>query len=209
MIFSKHSGYSRCGRRVLPFGGDKQQNTTATTTTVDARQVNTTDINDLSAHDSNNTSFWADSSTSNSNNTSANFTTIDSGTKITNTTTNTLDGGAISGMASVALAAGSNALDQIKSAMGLATSVVTGSNDATAHAYEYADGLFHASLEAVQASDTRAYDAWDRASKMETGALSTLQNAYADAKGTTQANQQMVFALAGVAGLAILMMRKG
>lgn len=187
MIFSKHSGYSRCGRRVLPFGGDKQQNTTATTTTTDARQVNTTDINDLSAHDSNNQS--------NSNNTSAVF--------------NTTDGGAIAGMTSVALAAGNNALDQLKSALGLATSVVTGSNEATVHAYEYADGLFHASLDAVQTSDTRAYDAWDRASKMETGALATLQNAYADAKGTTQANQQMVFALAAVAGLAILMMRKG
>lgn len=209
MIFSKHSGYGRDGRRVMPFGGDKQQNTTATTTTVDARQVNTTDINDLSAHNSNNTSFWADSSTANSNNTTANFTTVDSGTKITNTTTNLLDGGAISGMAGVAMAAGTNALDQIKAAFGLASSVVDGSNKATAGAYDYADGLFHASLQAIETTNTNAMNAWDKASAIETSAINQVQNAYADAKGTTQANQKTMLVMGGVAALAIVMMRKG
>lgn len=186
MFKSKHSGYSAAGCRVLPFGGDKRQSTATNTSVADYSQVNTstTEINDLSNR-----------TTTGSYNSS-----FDTGTRITNIT----DGGAVAGMASVALDAGKNALDQVKSAFGLAGSVVAGANQSQVNAYDYADGLFHASQEAVTAADTRAYNAWDRASKMQEGAAAAIQNAYADATGTTQSQQKIILAVVAVAGVAVL-----
>jgi hypothetical protein len=216
MFKSKHSGYI-AGCRVLPMGGDKKQSTSTATSVADYSQVNTTttNINDLSSRtsNSNNTtaSFWTDNGQTNSNNTSANFTTVDSSTKITNT----LDGGAISGIAGVAMDAGKNALEQVKQAFGLASTVVAGAGASEVHAYDYADNLFHGALDAVNDSQSRAYNAWDRASMMQenaagavasayAGAAGAMQNAYADAKGTSQANQKLMLAVVAVAGVAVL-----
>jgi len=208
----------RFGAHSYAFGGDKEQNTSTSNRVTDASNTTTssTNINDLSnrsykdafntTSNSNNTqaSFWTDSSTqaNNSNNTTSNFSTtsIDTGTRITNT----LDGGAISGIAGVAMDAGKNALDQVKQAFGLASTVVGAAGAAQVHAYDFADGLFHASQEAVTAADTRAYNAWDRAARMQEGAASEIQNAYADAKGTTQSNQKLMLAVVAVAGVAVL-----
>jgi hypothetical protein len=181
MFKSKHSGYI-AGCRVLPMGGDKKQSTQTSTSVADYSQVNTTstNINDLS-------------------NRSTNY---DASTTITNT--NITDGGAISGIAGVAMDAGKNALDQVKQAFGLASTVVTGANAAQVHAYDYADSLFSGALEAVTDSQSRAYNAWDRASMMQEGAAKQLQSAYADAKGTTQSQQQIMLAVVAVAGVAVL-----
>lgn len=178
------------GAHSYAFGGDKEQNTSTQNHVTDASRTITTstNINDLSNR------------TTNSNNTTANFTTIDSGTKITQT----LDGGAIGGMASVAMDAGKNALAQFSQAIGLAGSVVAGANASQVNAYDYADGLFHGSLEAINDASTRAYNAWDRASMMQANATGAVQNAYADAKGTTQANQKLMLAVVAVAGVAVL-----
>lgn len=186
----------RHGAHSYAFGGDKKQSTTTATSVADYSQVNTTtvDYNDLSNR------TFTDSFNTNSNNTTANFTTIDSGVKINNT----LDGGAISGIAGVAMSAGQNALDQVKQAFGLAGAVVAGANASQVNAYDYADGLFHGSLEAINDASTRAYNAWDRASMMQANATGAVQNAYADAKGTTQANQKLMLAVVAVAGVAVL-----
>lgn len=160
------------------FGGSKKQSTSTQTSVADYSQVNTTstNINDLS-------------------NRSTNY---DASTTIIT------DGGAISGMAGVAMDAGKNALDQVKQALGLAGSVVAGANASQVHAYDYADSLFSGALEAVTDSQSRAYNAWDRASMMQEGAAKQLQTAYADAKGTTQSQQQIMLAVVAVAGVAVL-----
>ena len=189
MFKSKHSGYI-AGCRVLPMGGDKKQSTSTATSVADYSQVNTTTS----------TAYDLSSQTSNSNNTTANFTTVDSSTKITNT----LDGGAISSIAGVAMDAGKNALEQVKQAFGLASTVVAGAGAAEVHAYDYADNLFHGALDAVTDSQTRAYNAWDRASMMQASATGELRAAYADAKGTTQSQQKIMLAVVAVAGVAVL-----
>ena len=108
--------------------------------------------------------------------------------------TNTLDGGAIPGIVQIA---------------GQAIKV---SGDNTAHAYDYADNIFHSALDFANKNDSRALNAYDRAAAITSDALvatkqayqgstAQLQSAYADAKGTTGAQQQIIMAVLAVAGV--------
>lgn len=153
----------------------RNQTTQQTSANYDQRQVNT---------DSNNTSF---SDYTNSGNTTNTSTTI----------TNLLDGGAIGGGIDAAksaiagiLSMGSNALDQ--------------SVRQTTHAYDYADGIFSASLDAVQSAGNRELKAWERAATVQDVALNTVKSAYADAKGTSDAQKHIVLGVIAVAGVLAL-----
>lgn len=219
----------KCGGRVYNFGGDKKQSTANTSQNYDNRSVLTDSQNtyDLSNRSVNNTTTaWSDASVNDSNNSydlsnrsvstvdsrdmSVFTSTTDNTNRSTNyTTTNTLDGGAIAG-----------AVDSVKSALGFATSVATGQQAATIHAYDYADTIFDASLDFVNRNDGRAYDAFDRAAVLQrdalvmTGAaakeaLGQVQNAYADAKGTTQSQQKIMLGVLAVAAVAVLARAKG
>jgi hypothetical protein len=157
---------------------------------------------------------------------------------VTNNTTNYLDGGAVAGglkvagdaVAAVAGAAAGGAkvagdsvaamLQTVLASLGLASSTATAAAANEAHAYDYADQIFHGALDAVNKNDARALDAFDRAAKMEEGALvasqaasklalDQVQNAYADAKGTTQAQQKIMLAVLAVAGVAVLAGKMG
>ena len=199
-------------------------NTTNSTTTNSAYDLSDKSVNNTS-------NMWSDASQSNSNNTSAydlsnrSVTTTnnssDNSNRSTNyTTNNTTDGGAVAGALSFAGGAMAGTADAVKNALGFAAGVASGQQAATIHAYDYADSLFDKSLEAFNANDSRAYNAYDRAAKIESDALSMtaaasktaldgLQNAYADAKGTTQANQKIMIAALVVVGVVALEKAKG
>lgn len=153
--------------------GGKKQSTNQSSTAYDNRQVNT---------DSNNMSWGS------------------------NNTTIT-DGGAIAGMAQVGAQAINAALALGQGALGNATTQA-------AHAYDYADGLFHASLDAVNDAGTRELSAYDRAAAIANDALAMsrdasksataqVQMAYADAKGTTDSQKQIILGVLAVAGVAV------
>lgn len=175
----------------LYIGGDKQQNTTSSTQNYDNRSI----------------------------------------------VTNTLDGGAIAGALGVATQAGQN----ITAIAGQAIKV---SGDNTAHAYDYADNIFHSAVDFANQNDSRALNAYDRAAAITSDALvetkqayqgaaaiqsdaltstktayagalaatnnaysnatGQLQAAYADAKGTTGAQQKIIMAVLAVAGVFAL-----
>ncbi|MGZ3319678.1 MAG: hypothetical protein ACXU9C_01715 [Xanthobacteraceae bacterium] len=133
---------------------------------------------------------------------------ITSTTDNSTTITNTLDGGAVAG----ALALANNTLsavgDQFAGVLGFASQVVSGQNASQAQGYDFADHLFSHALDTVGASEAAAADAFQRAAQVQTATIGQLQNAYADAKGTTQAQQKMIFAALALAAL-VVMMRKG
>lgn len=103
-----------------------------------------------------------------------------------NTTTTTLDGGSI----------------------GLAKEVALAAIDNTAHAYDYSENIFSAAVDFANQNDTRAYNAFDRAALITHDALTGLKDAYADAKGTTDSQKSIIYAVLGVAAvMAFTLMR--
>jgi hypothetical protein len=110
---------------------------------------------------------------------------------------NTVDGGAIQGNIAVA-----------QNALNLAGA-------AQVHAYDYADSLFHAAVDYANQNDGRQLDAFERAATITHDALLTankaysdasgeLKAAYADAKGTTDAQAKIILAVVAVAGVMAL-----
>lgn len=153
--------------------------------------VNTTN-NDLSDRS---TSNLYDSSVRNSNNT----------TTTNNTTT---DFGSVAG----ALALAGNTLSAIVSvtdaaqaqSSALARTALETSATATASGYHYAEGLFNDSLDFAREADTKIVAAYDAAQKASGNAMSQLQSAYADAKGTSGAQEKIILAVLAVAGVFAL-----
>jgi hypothetical protein len=179
---------------------EQQQNQTSTSNTynTDNRAITTVSSYDLSNHSVN---AWSDASTTITNNT-------------------TTDHGAVAGALGFADKAAGGAFDSVKSALGFAASVASGQQAATIHAYDYADTLFDGALDFANKNDNRAYDAFDRAATIQKDALSMsaaaakealgqVQNAYADAKGTTQSQQKIMLGVLAVAGLSVFVRMKG
>lgn len=196
-------------------------NSNRSVTTVDSHNVTNIDSSNRSV----NNTYW-DNSDKSTNNTYLDYsdrsvTNIDSSNRsVNNTTNNYLDGGAIAGGLKVASDSVAAMLQAVAQSLGLASSVTASQAANEAHAYDYADSLFHASLDAVNQNDARALAAFDRAAQMENdalamsqeaakNALSQVQNAYADAKGTTQAQQKIMLGVLAVAAVAVLAPRLG
>lgn len=191
-------------------GGSSSSKTSQASTTQDNRQVitntsssydlsnrstNAYDLSNRSQTNSNNTSFndLSDRSTSNLYDTSSKV--FDSNnTTTTNTYNNSLDGGAIAG----GLAVASDALSKM---FGLAEATTGAATAATKSGYSYADGLFNSALDFAGANDARLASAYDRASAVQSGAINQLQGAYADAKGTSAAQEKIILAVLVVAGI--------
>lgn len=106
----------------------------------------------------------------------------------------TLDGGAVQGMIDTAKAA------------------IAGAGQQTLSAYDHADHMLGGVVDAVNQSGNRDLAAFDRAATLidhtitganqaNATALQTLQGAYADAKGTTDSQKQIILAVLAVAGL--------
>lgn len=133
-------------------------------------------------------------------NTDSNNTTMswDSSTNITQFT----DGGAIVAMGDAAKAAINATLSLGQSALGNATKQAE-------NAYDYSDGLFSASLDFAQDAGSRALQAYDRAAVVSDEAVKTVKAAYADAKGTTDSQQQIMLGVLAVAGVAVFAAIKG
>jgi len=153
--------------------------------------VNTTN-NDLSDRS---TSNLYDSSVRNSNNT----------TTTNNTTT---DFGAVAGALALAgntLSAIVNVTDAAQAqSSALARTALETSATATASGYHYAEGLFNDSLDFAREADTKIVAAYDAAQKASGNAMSQLQSAYADAKGTSGAQEKIILAVLAVAGVFAL-----
>lgn len=114
-----------------------------------------------------------------------------------NTTYNMLDGGAIAAGVDAAKSA-------IAGILSMGSQTIQAATQNTVHAYDYADGLFHASLEAVNDASTREMKAWERAAAVQDVALNTVKGAYADAKGTTDSQKQIMLGVLVVAGVMAL-----
>jgi hypothetical protein len=162
-------------------GGNSSSN--STTNNYDQRQVNTWDFNsyDLSNRSRNDNHSY--------------------------TSINTLDGGAVAGALGFATNAVQGVTNQLGSVVGLAARVVDGQNAGLKSGYQFADHLFNHATDVVAAGETAAHDAFTRAAQMQTSALGLVQNAYADAKGTTQAQSHIILAVLAVAALAMLSRR--
>ncbi|MGK5073244.1 hypothetical protein [Janthinobacterium sp. ZB1P44] len=173
-------------------GGSSSSKTSQASTTQDNRQVitNTSSSYDLSNR-STNAYDLSDKSQSNSNN---NLYDASSTNTTTNTYNSTLDGGAIAG----GLAVASDALSKM---FGLAEATTGAATAATKSGYSYADGLFNSALDFAGANDARLASAYDRASAVQSGAINQLQGAYADAKGTSAAQEKIILAVLVVAGI--------
>jgi hypothetical protein len=170
-------------------GGSSDSNTQQTSQNYDQRQVVT---NTASSYDLSNNSKTNADNTSNL---------YDASSKTT--ITNNLDGGAIAG----ALNMGNLA---INGALNMAQSALTAGTEQAVHAYDYADNIFAGALDAVNQNDARAFNAFDRASQIQEGAIGQLQSAYADAKGTSASQQKIMLAVLAVAGVfALSAMKKG
>lgn len=211
-------------------GGSSSSKTSQASTTQDNRQVitntssaydlsnrstNAYDLSDRSQTNSNNTSFndLSDRSTSNlfdssktnsdnsydlSNRSTSNLydtsSTVSNSNNTTNTYNNSLDGGAIAGGLSVAA-------DALSKMFGLSQSATSAATAATNSGYGFADGLFNSALDFAGANDARLAGAYDRASAVQSGAINQLQGAYADAKGTSAAQEKIILAVLVVAGI--------
>jgi len=213
---------------ICNIGGDKNQKTLNSATNYDNRSVltdsqNTYDLSNRSTSyttDASSTA-WADSSNSNNSYDLSNRSVNNAFTSTTDArTTITTDGGAVAGALSFAGGALTGTAAAVKDALGFAQSVASGQQAATIHAYDFADGLFDTSLDAVNKNTGRAYDAFDRAALIQkdaltmTGAasreaLAQVQNAYADAKGTTQSQQKIMLGVLAVAAVAVLARARG
>ncbi len=190
------------------FGGGNSTSSN-TSNAYDQRQIitNTTDNYDLSNRSTN--AYDLSNRSKNTTNTS------------TNTTNISTDQGAVAGALGVASGALAGMLGTASGALTFAGNVVSGDQANQQHAYDYADSLFHSAVDAVNQNDARAMNAYDRAATIQKDAIAQsgaanqamfgqLQNAYADAKGTTQSQQQIIMAVIAVAGIALLVaMHKG
>lgn len=114
-----------------------------------------------------------------------------------NTTYNMLDGGAIAAGVDAAKSA-------IAGMLSLGSQTISAATASQVHAYDYADGLFSGALEAVQDAGTREMKAWERAAAVQDIALNTVKGAYADAKGTTDSQKQIMLGVLVVAGVMAL-----
>lgn len=201
------------------------------TTNADFSNRSTSNLWDNSATNSNNTttnnadfSNRSVNNTSTTNSTSADFSNRstsnlwDSSTKNTNsnntsiTYNTTTDGGAVqTALNTVGGAAGA--------VVGFAQSVVSSNAQQTRSAYDYADSIFHGALDATNKNDARAFDAYDRAAKMENDLLTmnarqsqstidTIKAAYADAKGTSDGASKIMIGALVLAGVAVVAARR-
>lgn len=207
---------------ICNIGGDKNQKTSSQANNYDQRVVatdsyNTYDLSDKSVDSSSNA--WSDSSNSNNSYDLSNRSTDNSRTTTT-TNTMTTDHGAVSGALGFAGSSLTGMTEAVKNALGYAQSVASGQQATTLHAYDFAGGLFDTSLEAVNRNGSRAYDAYERAAMIQSdalamsgaaskAALSQIQNAYADAKGTTQSQQHIMLGVLAVAAVAVLARARG
>lgn len=114
-----------------------------------------------------------------------------------NTTYNMLDGGAIAAGVDAAKSA-------IAGILSMGSQTISAATANQVHAYDYADGLFHASLDAVQDAGNRELKAWERAAAVQDVALNTVKGAYADAKGTSDSQKQIMMGVIAVAGVLAL-----
>lgn len=195
-------------------------NRSVTTNNIDNsnRSVTNNDLSNRSVTNIDNSNRSVNTTTTLWDSSSHDVTNIDNSNRsvnTTNTTNNYLDAGAVSGGLKVAGDSVSAMLQTVMQSLGLASSVTAQQAAQTAHAYDYADNVFHASLDAVNQNDARMLDAFTRAAAMENDALTMaqtsaktaldqVQNAYADAKGTTQAQQKIMLAVLAVAAVAVL-----
>lgn len=92
-------------------------------------------------------------------------------------------------------------------ALGFARQNASGTASAYDHAAQSQEDAFSGALGFMKSSATAAQSAFDKASGHEAQALGVVQSAYADAKGTTQAQQKMILAVLALAGVALLVMR--
>jgi hypothetical protein len=180
------------------FGGGNSSSSN-TSNNYDQRQIvtTTTDNYDLSNRSINNSSYDLSnrSSSTNSNNTT-----------VYNTTT---DGGAVSGALAVAGNAVQAGVQQLAGVLGLASQVVTGQNAALASGYDYADHLFSGVMDTVNKNTAATQNAFNLAAQLDSSAVNQLQGAYADAKGTSDAQSKIMIGVLLVAALAVLGPRLG
>lgn len=154
---------------------------TVTTSNYDLSDRSTSNLYDTSVRDSNNT------------------------TTTNNTTT---DFGSVAGALALAgntLSAIVNVTDAAQAqSSALARTALETSATATASGYHYAEGLFNDSLDFAREADTKIVAAYDAAQKASGNAMSQLQSAYADAKGTSGAQEKIILAVLAVAGVFAL-----
>lgn len=198
-----------------------------TTSTSNSNNTSAYDLSNRSVTNTSTANAWADSSNSNNSydlsnrsTTTTNNSSDNSNRSVNNTWTTTTDGGAVAGALSFAGSSLTGMAGAVKDALGFATSVASGQQAATVHAYDFADGLFDGALSVLNANAGRAYDAYDRAALIEKDALAMsgaaskaaldqVQNAYADAKGTTQSQQKIMLGVLAVAAVAVLARARG
>jgi hypothetical protein len=180
-------------------GGSSKSNTSQQSSVADNRQVITTTSYDLSDHstnaydlsnksqtNSNNTTSLFDASSTNSGNTSnSNNTTnlYDSSSKTTTTNNYTTDQGAVAG------------------GLALAGQAVKTVADNAATGYHFADGIFDSALHFASDNDARIVTAFDHAAAVSDKAIAQLQGAYADAKGTSDSQKQIILGVLAVAAV--------
>jgi hypothetical protein len=157
--------------------------------------------------------FGGGNSSSTSSNTTQNFddrqvnTTTDSNNVFIDKSVKT-DGGAIIGMAQVAKDSVSAAADQAIAAFGYTSANVNSG-------YQYADHIFDSAIGFANNVNATASNAYARAAQMSSDTLvnaqasyrdatSQVASAYADAKGTTSAQKQIILGVLAVAALFAL-----
>ncbi len=200
-VSNSYSSYDLSNRSVSSYEVENTNISSTSNAWEDASQTNSNNTTNADFSNRSTSSVWTDSS--NRSTTNADF----SDRSTNYSTTNTLDGGVIGGAFGFAKDAAGGAFDSLKNALQFATGVASGQQASVIHGYDYAGGIFDSALEALNKNGTRAYDAFDRAAKMNESALSLTGAAYADAKGTTQSQQKMIFAVLAVAAVAIVATR--
>lgn len=129
-----------------------------------------------------------------------------------NTTTNTNEYSLDAGVADTAIGMAKMVSDKITSAaQSLAGNAFSAATDQASHAYDYADNIFSSAVDFANNNDNRALGAFDRAATIVNDNASLIQAAYADAKGTTDAQKQIVLAVIGMAAVVVVsvMFKKG
>lgn len=183
-------------------------NTTSTTTNADFSNRSTTNNTTDTT-----TNLWSDSSNRSTTTTNADFSNrstswADNSNRSTTTVYNsTTDGGAVAGALALGGAAVQQVGSQLAGVLGFASKVVDGQNATVAQGYDYADHVFNHALDTVHDSESAAMDAFARASQVQSSTINQLQSAYADAKGTSDAQQKIILAVLAVAALAMMARR--
>jgi hypothetical protein len=108
------------------------------------------------------------------------------------------DQGAVqSAMDTVSGSVGS-ALENLKQ---VASVAINGAQSGQKSAYDYADNIFSAAVDFANVNNGRTLSAFDRAAVIQNDAMTTLKTAYADSKGTTDAQKQIIFGVLAVAAI--------